>query len=156
MKCIKKLLIAFILVGATACSGTSVKDETVKLPPSSAVYTAVAGGGSVVITEESKEIEFRSLGGDRVALSMKLNEAKDIKRVLLYDGSEVIRVGAQGGRVILSGEDLNRFRSMIDSGKEITIKGRLGQQEYVSYRLNLGDTHVISQIFGKKEIYVKN
>lgn len=151
----KKRYFILLLVSLlfTACSSSDKRgSDQEKLVRSNAVFISNGEMRQVTIPEAEGEIVFKSLQEDKLRIDIALKEDEDIKRLLIFDGKNVLRVRAVEGELILSGEQLKKFKEMVEENQGISLKGRIENYNYFSQKLSKEDTEVIGQIFEESQI----
>ena len=145
------LLLVSLLFTACSSSDKRVSDQE-KLVRSNAVFINNGEMCQVTIPEAEGEIVFKSLQENKLMIDIVLKADEDIKRLLIFDGKNVLRVSAIKGEFILAGEQLKKFREMLKENQEISLKGRIESYNYFSQKLSKEDTEVIGQIFEENQI----
>ncbi|GLI56553.1 hypothetical protein PM10SUCC1_20670 [Propionigenium maris DSM 9537] len=137
----------------TACSSSDKRSgEQEKLVRSNAVFISNGEVCQVTIPETEGEIVFKSLEEDRLLIDIALKVEGRIERLLIFDGEDVLRIRAVEGEFVLAGEQLEKFKGMIEENKGISLKGRIESYNYFSQKLSKEDTEVINQIFEESQI----
>ncbi len=137
----------------TACSSSDKRgSDQEKLVRSNAVFISNGEICQVTIPEAEGEIVFKSLQEGKLGIDIDLKVDEDIKRLLIFDGKNVLRVSAVEGEFILAGEQLKKFKEMVGENQGISLKGRIESYNYFSQKLSKEDTEVIGQIFEESQI----